>query len=515
MNARHPARAGTRLIAVAALLLAWVVACHASGQPAPPRDSRYVLQLEPFAEHAGENAIDLTHAGDGSGRLFVSTQSGQVFVFNQHGNRLGVFLDIAAADVGFTRTRGSFNGLMYIAFHPDYARPGAPGEGLIYTGHQVAVDEQVPDFDSRDFGGLGDSDIRFMLAEWRVDPDNPNRIDPASHRRVMLIHFRTYAQNPHALGELAFNPYAEPGEADYGRLYVAVGDSHSGDYSQPTNLARVQQPDNPFAKILRIDPLQRDGQPYTIPEDNPFGTEAYALGLRDAQSFSFARDFEGQPVIVAFDIGAMKVEEVNLVRAGGNYGWDRYEGTLGFDNERQVNGVAIPPAAQYGRIFQRYPGAEPSGGPAAIIGGLVVSDPDHPGFRGQILFGDLPRGTLMHVNYHHALSVEAEGGQSIPYVMQVRLGDRTGSFADVINADRGDTRFGFDEAGNVYIVSKQTGTIFRTGLVYTGLPVESQPRVAKSGGAQSWAIGVILGVCVGLLLIVAMVLLARRRSAET
>eukprot|EP00752_Nemacystus_decipiens_P016145 g14438.t1 len=441
-----------RGLALALLLLASVNAAAAPGQP---KDSIYVLELEPFATHTGMNAMGLTHPGDGSGRLFVSTQSGQVFVYDDAGQSLGVFLDIAQARNDFMITpKGPFRGLMYIAFHPDYAKAGASGQGLFYTGHQVVLSDAMPDYDSEDFGALGDSDVRFVLAQWRVDPDNPDRIDPDSYRQVMLLHFRTYAFNPHALGQIAFNPYALPGEADYGLMYLAVGDSHNGDYNQPTNLIRSQQTDNPFGKILRINPLAEGDKPYGIPGDNPSGNEVFATGLRDAQWFSFAKDLEGETVLVACDIGALSVEEINIVRQGGNYGWDRFEGTLDFDAERELVGSARPPVVQYGRFFPKKPGGESTNaGLVAIMGGLVVSDPGNKAFQGQILFGDLPSGALMHANYHHALTVEKTGRQSTPYVMSVKLGDKTGNFAEVLGTERGDIRFGFGEDNTVYLRS--------------------------------------------------------------
>lgn len=478
--------------------------------PGQPGESGYTLELEPFAEHTGTNAMDVTHAGDDSGRVFVSTQSGQVFVYSSNGESLGVFLDLTQADANFRFNADNrtypFRGLMYIAFHPDYARQGEAGFGKLYTAHEVAPTETVVDFDSKDFGMIGDSDKRFVLAEWRADPSNPDRVDPASYRQVMLLNFHTYASNPHALGEIAFNPFAQPGEADYGKLYIAVGDSHNGDYSRPVNLMLAQQTDNPFAKILRINPLADGGKPYTTPEDNPFETEVYATGLRDAQWFSFAKDLDGRTVLVACDIGALLVEEINIVRPGGNYGWDRFEGLLDFDTDRQLQGKARPPVVHYSHAIPARIGAKPEGGLTAIMGGLVVSDPDDPSFQGQILFGDLPRGTLMHANYHHALTVEQTGRQSTPYIMTVRLGDKTGNVADVLGTERGDARFGFDESNNVYLVSKRTGTIFKTGLLFTGEPVESDPQVSKPGVINN-TMGMLITVGGIALLLIAMLVL--------
>lgn len=504
-------------LALALLLLA---TAGVQANPRQPMDSRYVLELQPFAKHAGTNAMELTHANDGSGRLFVSTQSGQVFIYDREGQSLGTFLDLTKARPDFmVSPKGPFRGLMYIAFHPDYANPDTPGFGRFYTGHQVALSDAKPDYYSKDYGAMGDSDVRFVLAEWRIDPNNPDRIEPASYRQVMLLHFHTYDHNPHALGEVAFNPYANKDEPDYGKLYLAVGDSHNGDYNQPTNLVRSQQVDNPFAKILRIDPLQDGDKPYTIPADNPFlidgkPTEAYAIGLRDAQTFSFAKDLEGQAVLIAFDIGALLVEEINLIRPGGNYGWDHYEGLLTFDKDRELTSESLPPVVQYGHAFPTRLGDPPTGGGAAIIGGLVVSDPTDPFFQGQVIFADLPRGTLMHAHYHHMLSVESQGKQSTPYLMNVRLGDKVGNFADVINATRGDSRFGTDESGAVYIVSKQTDTIFKTKLVYTGEPNETQPRVSHNEKFSGTS-GLLITVGgVGLLLVMILIVVvwgARRK----
>jgi len=498
--------------------LGFALCALASSAPAnastpQPGTAEYTLELDPFEAHAGENAVDLTHAADATGRVFVSTQSGQVFAFDTDGRSLGVFLDIAEARSDFTRTDGSFNGLMYIAFHPDYARIGTPGFGRFYTGHQIEADDSPVNYDSKDAGASGDSDVRFVVAEWRVDPERPDRIDPHSYRPVLTLNFHTTASNPHALGELAFNPFAMPGDADYGNLYIAVGDSNNRNESGHTDLAYAQRVDNPFAKLLRIDPLSDDGKPYTIPPSNPFGNEVFALGLRNAQSYTFAKDLDGETILLAFDMGASEAEEINVVRLGGNYGWDRFEGTADYDTARELFSPASSPVAQYPHAFPTRPGEQPSGGPAAIIGGFVVSDPGDPRFRGQVLFADLPRGTLMHANLHHALSVEAQGKQSRPYVMNARLGDRLGTFADVIGADRADVRFGVDQAGSLYLVSKQTDTIYKTKLKYTGQPVEAVPRAAgQFTGGTRWAGFIIGGVFFALLIELVVVYKAARRT---
>ncbi len=102
----------------------------------------------------------------------------------------------------------------------------------------------------------------------------------------------------------------------------------------------------------------------------------------------------------------------------------------------------------------------------AIIGGLVVSDPSDASFQSQVIFGDLPTGKMFHADYGAVLAAETAGKQALIFEMLVDIGGSVGNFADLIDAGgRGDARFGFDEAGNVYIVSKLVNTIYSTGLV--------------------------------------------------
>ena len=89
------------------------------------------------------------------------------------------------------------------------------------------------------------------------------------------------------------------------------------------------------------------------------------------------------------------------------------------------------------------------------MGGIVVSDPNNPSFQGQILFGDLPRGTLMHANYHSTLIAEQHGKQIIPSLLTLQLGEKTGSMTDILGTERGDVRFGVDQNNAVYFVSKR------------------------------------------------------------
>jgi hypothetical protein len=99
------------------------------------------------------------------------------------------------------------------------------------------------------------------------------------------------------------------------------------------------------------------------------------------------------------------------------------------------------------------------------VGGAIVSDPLDSSFQNQVLFTDLARGSMFSADYDQVLVAEALGAQATLRTLKVSFNNVTGTFANVIGAARGDARFGADEFGNVYIVSKQTGRIFRTGLL--------------------------------------------------
>jgi hypothetical protein len=142
----------------------------------------------------------------------------------------------------------------------------------------------------------------------------------------------------HPIKLAQFNPYSAPGDEDYGLLYVTHGDSNNQDSlnDDPQDRGDV------MGKMLRINPLSPSaGVRYSIPATNPFFTaatpspagtpilgEVYAYGLRNPHTFSFNPDDQGNIHILVGDIGRDNIEEVNLVKAGQNYGWTKREGTF-------------------------------------------------------------------------------------------------------------------------------------------------------------------------------------------
>lgn len=452
-------------------------------QTPDPLPSPKVLEVASFASVSTidrSGAIDLTHPRDGTGRVFVSTNEGKVFGFDADGNSLGLFLDIvdSGALPDFRDIfRVSTNGLSYIAFHPDYAVDGALGEGKFYT----MTMHREPAVRAADYSGAGlssrpgDSLALYAITEWTVDSSDPDRIDPSTAREVIRFEFAGRVRDSHSVGQIGFNPYTQPGDADYGLLYIPLGDMNSG--SGNPGWQHVQDQDNPFGKILRIDPLQNGADAYSVPSDNPFADggplldddgnteEIAAWGFRNPQNLTFVRGTSGDTRLAVFDIGDQTYEEVNLVDLSDNHGWTRYDGPAdgnpGTVLHLPAGSTLEFPAAGYDHEIPNTPGAAPTAEATAIVGGAPVVDPDDPAFGRQLLFADLARGAFFHAGIDEMVSADASDAQADVFVMNVSIdGGPPGSMRDTLGLTRLDPRFGTDEFGRVFIVSRQVDTVY-------------------------------------------------------
>ena len=226
-----------RSLLAALTLAAWQVPAPASAQAPDPLDSQKVLVLTTFATYPqsspDSDAIDLDHPKDGSGRIFLNTNEGKLLGFSLSGTPLGVFLDLASpgAVPDFNATLGFVTrGLSYFTFHPDYSTAGSAGEARLYTLYKTDVPgARTPDYSAAALPTKpGDLLGQFAIAEWTVDPDDPSRMDPGSRREVIRFEFSGPREDNHSVGKIAFNPFAAPGDPDYGVLYIPLGDNCSG-----------------------------------------------------------------------------------------------------------------------------------------------------------------------------------------------------------------------------------------------------------------------------------------------
>ncbi|MGE0761544.1 MAG: PQQ-dependent sugar dehydrogenase, partial [Pirellulaceae bacterium] len=318
------------------------------------------VRLQPVVTSGLSNAVLVTNAGDGSGRLFVLELAGRIRIIENGVLQATPFLDISSRAVS-----GGEAGLLGLAFHPDFATRGAWGEGRFYVQYSAPATAG------------GDHDM--VIAEYRVS-SNPNVATFASER--ILLRF-SHPFGNHNAGALAFGP------TDH-MLYIASGDGGSG--NDPNNNA--QNLNSLLGKILRIDPSGNTapGGQYSIPADNPFfgqsgvRQEIYAYGLRNPFRLSFDLDAGRQRLFVG-DVGQGAFEEVDLITAGGNYGWRANEGAhdnTGVPDANPQN--AIDPIAEY---------VNPTTG-VAVIGGFIYRGSKFPTLEGKYIFGDLT-GRMMYL----------------------------------------------------------------------------------------------------------------------
>ncbi|MDB5385126.1 MAG: hypothetical protein JWM11_772, partial [Planctomycetaceae bacterium] len=319
---------------------------HLMGLP----DAHEIFGVEhAFPQLSFVRPVDLTHAGDGSNRIFVVEQDGRVRVYdNAEGiKEAGIFLDLSHK----VRREHNEEGLLGIAFHPNHRE-----NGELFVFYSVTP--------------RGSAISRFRVAR-----SDPNRVDPASEEK--LLEFPKPYGN-HNGGCLKFGPD--------GCLYISVGDGGLANdpHENAQNLEVFQ------GKILRIDVDHKDsGKNYAIPKDNPFITagaktraEIWAYGLRNPWRMSFDR-LTG--VLWEGDVGQDHFEEVNIIARGGNYGWNVREG------KHPRDPLAIGDAAESftNPIFE-YPRVEGK----CMTGGLVYRGERLPQLVGAYLYADFYSGNI-------------------------------------------------------------------------------------------------------------------------
>ncbi|SEG95312.1 Carbohydrate binding module (family 35) [Nonomuraea solani] len=390
------------------------------------------------------------------GRRVVPDLNGRLYTMPPNGGPPATYLDVrATVGSNFFSGRGLGSGLGFVAFHPEFA-----ANGRFYTVHSEAFNaltSQPADWTQPN------AVVQSVVTEWTAA--NPAAATFSGTRRQLLrLGFGTYI---HAVQQIDFNPNAAPGGPDHGLLYVAVGDGGIG-----VSSTVPQQRNQPFGKILRIDPRgtnSTNGR-YGIPASNPFigrpGTlgEIYALGMRDPHRFGWDRGGTGRMFLG--HIGEHDIEGVYDVRPGDNLGWSEREGAFVFDRGEPCYLYPLP--ANDAQLGYTYPVAayDHNGPPGctgdlgrAIAGGFVYRGP-LTALRGKYIFGDLVQGWVFATN-------EAEmtrGGTDLAPLYQLKLYNAAGTLVTMrtlAGDDRVDLRIGMDRAGDLFILSKANGKIWK------------------------------------------------------
>ena len=305
-----------------------------------------------------ERPVVITHAGDGSNRLFVAAQKGQIYSFanNQTVKRADLFFDLSE-NVTYKDNENE-EGLLGLAFHPQFE---STHEFFLY--YTTTAEPHLS-----------------IISRFKTLPDNPGKGDPASEEVLMKIKQPFWNHNG---GTLEFGKD--------GMLYIALGDGGKAD----DPLKSAQDLSTWLGKILRIDVNNADpGLPYSIPKDNPFVNrtgarpEIYALGVRNPWRISFDRQTGD---LWCADVGQNLWEEISLVTKGGNYGWSDREATHPFGpTAKEANSAMVEP-------IWEYPHTDAWG--KSITGGQVYRGTRVSKLQGYYLYGDYVTGKLWALKY--------------------------------------------------------------------------------------------------------------------
>jgi len=329
------------------LALLALLGCSSPPGTAPPATTDS-LRLVPVVTSGLSSPVYLTAPTGDTARLFVVEQSGQIRIV-QHGQLLpAAFLDIHTRLVS-----GGEQGLLSVAFHPNYGT-----NGYLYVNYT-------------DLNG----DTR--VERYTVSAADSNLADTATHKLIIFI---PQPYTNHNGGLVMFGPD--------GMFYIGMGDG--GSVGDPQN--RAQSPDSLLGKLLRID--VDGGDPYAIPAGNPFAAsggakEIWALGLRNPWRFAFDRS---AGLLYIGDVGQGAWEEVDVQpasRGGLNYGWRIMEGAHCYNPANCSSAGLVLPAVEY----------DHSNGQCAIIGGFVYRGTRFPALAGQYFYADLCAGWVRSFSY--------------------------------------------------------------------------------------------------------------------
>lgn len=463
---------------------------HAQTAPTGPITtfSGATLHMKRYASIPTSPIISMTTQPltTGNQDLFVTTQNGNIYSLRDTGSSVSVapFFNYNAtvsqfvvnASNGFVldTTNSMHGGLRNISFHPEFAL-----NGKFYTSALVDRPDGVPGLN---YIGtrLANPAAESLVAEWTYDRTSK---EVTGYRELFRVQMPVF---DHPVKQMGFNPFARPGDEDYGLLYIAHGDG-----SVFSTTVGGGAPDNALGKVLRINPLQDGMNRYTTPGNVLAGQagylpEIFTLGHRNPHHLSFAKDADGDTHIIVAEPGRDNIEEVNVLHNGGNYGWSSREGTWvqltnsgGFGigvglqnlpaNEWQLNDFYYP-SAQYDHS---------GGGAISIAGGFVIQNHSDPQLQDQYIFsnhasgngwvfqaglddmlsahtqladGELPSALTQATISRLHLTLDSDGDGDV---------DRTSDdMNQLLQQTRNDVRYGRGSDGQMFISSKTTGQVY-------------------------------------------------------
>ena len=418
------------------------------------------------------------------GRRFVNDSRGFLYLLDKD-NKTPVYLDFASQvmHVNYSRLE---SGLVGFTFHPEFAK-----NGLLYTVH-VEFAQGNPAKPNFIPPGFTEAQVTYhnVITEWRAKNPAANTFDGT--RRELLRVAHAVQNQSHPMGAVEFNPTAKPGSPDYGLLYTSGSDLgfSNGGGPHANNPGQTQRLDSVIGAILRIDPRSPSVSKgtkglgdYTIPPSNVFAAdnnpktigEIYAYGFRNAHRLSWDLS---DGTLFANDIGMDNIEEVNIVRNGGNYGWMKREGI--YENGMSRPGGALnqlyelPADVLDGKVKDEfiYPVAMYDHDEGRAISGGFVYTGKIAALRGKYVFGDVQRGRVFVADVAALKKADDGVPRTVAPIEEVQLfvrdagGGRTNvSFQELVDKTMGtkltraDLHIGVGRDGELFLTSRQDGWV--------------------------------------------------------
>jgi len=278
---------------------------------------------------------------------YIVEQKGKIFLVETKGStpKKTLFTDISQK----VDARKNESGLLGMAFHPNFST-----NGYVFLSYTRSGD--------------GQSSLISTISRY-ISPDNGMSLDNSSEKQVLSLR-QPYAN--HNGGNIVFDANG----------YLMIGWGDGGAAGDPKNHA--QNTRSLLGKLLRID--INTTKPYTIPEDNPFvgdenyRPEIYAWGLRNPWRWSF--DKKNAELWLA-DVGQNEWEEINVIDAGKNYGWNILEGNHCYNSAACDTSKYESPVYEYNHDEG-----------CSITGGYVYRGSKLANLQGQYVFGDYCSGKI-------------------------------------------------------------------------------------------------------------------------
>jgi len=375
--------------------------------------------------------------------LFVLDLRGKLYRLRN--NTPSVYMDMAKLEPKFINQPGLATGFGSFAFHPDFFK-----NGLLYTTHTESPGSGKADF------GYGDSikvTLQWVLTEWKVNDPKAGTFS-GTGRELMRVNM---VSGIHGVQDIAFNPLSKKKDQDYGLLYIGVGDGGAVENGYQF-LAHDKQ--KIWGTILRIDPAGKNSmnRQYGIPQSNPFSKdrnalgEIYAYGFRNPHRFTWNSNGE----MMAFNVGHSNIESIDLIRPGHDYGWPIREGSFLLNPYGDLKRIYSLPAND--SIYHvTYPVAEYDHDEGKAISGGYEYLGTIPALKGKLLFGDIPTGRLFYID----MMDMKQGKFATIKEWQVSLNGEVKKLRQVCGNDRVDLHFGRDAKGELYIMTKADGKIYK------------------------------------------------------